>query len=151
MEFNVSEEVMIIGTSLFVLGFAIGPMIWGPLSELYGRKIPLFIGFFVFAVFQVPVAVATNLETIMLCRYFGGLFGSSALAIIAGALADFWNPVDRGVAICFFAGATFLGPVFGPIIGATRPVGGPSDRKEANAMAPTVRGLVRALPFVFAG
>lgn len=118
MEFGVSEEVMILGTSLFVLGFAVGPMIWGPMSELYGRKIPLMGGFFVFAIFQIPVAVAVNLETIMLCRYVGGLFGSSALAVIGGALADFWNPVDRGVAICFFAGATFLGPVFGPIIGS---------------------------------
>ena len=117
-EFQVSEEVMILGTSFFVLGFACGPIVWGPLSELYGRRLPLFLGYAVFAIFQIPVAVATNLETIMLSRYFGGLFGSSALAVIGGALADFWDPVDRGVAICFFAGATFLGPVFGPIIGS---------------------------------
>ena len=113
MEFGVSEEVMILGTSLFVLGFAIGPIIWGPLSELYGRKYPLLAGFFVFAIFNIPVAVAVNLETIMLCRYVGGLFGSSALAIIGGALNDMWDPVSRGIAICFFAGATFLGLVFG--------------------------------------
>jgi len=118
MEFGVSEEVMILGTSLFVLGFAVGPMVFGPLSELYGRKIPLFAGFFVFAIFQIPVAVAVNIETIMLCRFVGGLFGSSALSIIGGALNDFWGPVDRGVAICFFAGATFLGPTLGPIIGS---------------------------------
>ncbi|CAF9903599.1 MAG: hypothetical protein GOMPHAMPRED_000417 [Gomphillus americanus] len=117
-EFEVSEEVMILGTSLFVLGFAFGPIVWGPLSELYGRRLPLFLGYAVFAIFQIPVAVSTNLETIMLSRYFGGLFGSSALAVIGGALADFWDPVDRGVAICFFAGATFLGPVLGPIIGS---------------------------------
>lgn len=118
MEFGVSDEVMILGTSLFVLGFALGPMVWGPLSELYGRRLPLWIGFLVFAIMQIPVALATNLQTIMLCRYFGGFFGSSALAVVGGALADFWGPVERGVAICFFAAATFLGPVFGPIIGS---------------------------------
>ncbi|KAF4313514.1 Major facilitator superfamily [Botryosphaeria dothidea] len=116
-KFGVSTEVMTLGTSLFVLGFAAGPIIFGPLSELYGRKYPLFFGFFVFAIFQIAVAVAQNLYTVMLCRFFGGLFGSAPLAIVGGALADFWNPIDRGVAVCIFAGATFIGPVAGPIVG----------------------------------
>lgn len=34
MEFGVSSEVMILAVSLFVLGFAFGPIVWGPLSEL---------------------------------------------------------------------------------------------------------------------
>jgi MFS transporter, DHA1 family, multidrug resistance protein len=53
----------------------------------------------------------------MLCRFFGGVFGSAPLAIVGGGLADIWAPVERGVAMTIFAGATFLGPVFGPIIG----------------------------------
>jgi DHA1 family multidrug resistance protein-like MFS transporter len=134
--FGVSTEVMTLGTSLFVLGFAFGPIVWGPFSvsriyslylimrvdiyfsqELFGRKTPLFIGFFIFAIFQIPVAVAQNVGTIMLCRFFGGLFGSAPLAIVGGALVDFWEPVDRGIAITIFSGATFIGPVAGPIAG----------------------------------
>ena len=72
-----------------------GPLMWGPLSELYGRKRPLFLGFFVMGIFQIPVAVAQNLQTIMLCRFFGGVFGCAPLAIVGGMLADFWGPVDR--------------------------------------------------------
>lgn len=115
--FGVSNEVMTLGTSLFVLGFAVGPIVWGPLSELYGRKRPLFFGFFCFAIFQIPVAVAQNVETIMLCRFLGGMFGSAPLAIVGGALADFWGPVERGFALGLFSGATFIGPVAGPIGG----------------------------------
>lgn len=81
-KFGVSEEVMILGTSLFVLGFSFGPLMFGPLSELYGRKKPLFVGFFIFAIFQIPVAVAQNLQTIFVCRFFGGLFASAPLAIV---------------------------------------------------------------------
>lgn len=116
-KYGVSDEVMTLGTSVFVFGFAVGPIVWGPLSELYGRKFPLFFGFFVFAVFQIPVAVAQNLETIMLCRFLQGLFGSAPLAIIGGTLADFWGPVERGFALGLFSGATFVGPVAGPIVG----------------------------------
>jgi len=92
-------------------------LIWGPGSELFGRKLPLFIGYFIFAIFNIPVAVARNLQTIMLMRFFGGVFGCAPLSIVGGALADFWEPVDRGVAVCIFAGATFIGPIAGPIIG----------------------------------
>jgi len=116
-EFGVSQEVMILGTSLFVLGFAFGPLLWSPISELYGRRVPLFTGFFIFAIFQIAVAVAQNLYTIFICRFFGGFFASSPLAIIGGAMADFWDPVTRGFAVAIFAGATFIGPVAGPIVG----------------------------------
>ena len=51
-EFGVSTEVTTLGTSLFVLGFATGPLIWGPGSELFGRKTPLFFGYACFAIFQ---------------------------------------------------------------------------------------------------
>ncbi|KAK6597974.1 MFS multidrug transporter [Botrytis cinerea] len=63
--YDVSEEVAVLGTSLFVLGFGVGPLIWGPGSELFGRKVPLFFGYACFAIFQIPVAVAQNLATIM--------------------------------------------------------------------------------------
>ncbi|KAF7925274.1 hypothetical protein BELL_0179g00090 [Botrytis elliptica] len=115
--YGVSEEVAVLGTSLFVLGFGVGPLIWGPGSELFGRKVPLFFGYACFAIFQIPVAVAQNLQTIMVCRFFGGVFASAPLAIIGGALADFFGPVDRGVAVCVFAAATFIGPIAGPIGG----------------------------------
>ncbi|KAI1763132.1 MFS general substrate transporter [Hypoxylon sp. FL1150] len=116
-EFRVSTEVMTLGTSLFVLGFAFGPLVWAPLSELFGRKTPLLSGYFVFAVFQIPVAVSQNVYTIMISRFFGGLFGSTPFGIVGGAMVDIWVPLDRGIAMSLFGGATFVGPVAGPIVG----------------------------------
>jgi DHA1 family multidrug resistance protein-like MFS transporter len=116
-EFGVSTEVTTLGTAVFVLGYAVGPLVWGPGSEVFGRKLPLFFGYTVFVIFQIPVAVAQNLETIIVCRFIGGCFASAPLAIVGGALADFWGPVDRGVAVCVFAAATFIGPIAGPIMG----------------------------------
>ncbi|KAJ5953032.1 uncharacterized protein N7479_011445 [Penicillium vulpinum] len=116
-KFHVSDEVMVLGVSLFVLGFAFGPIIFGPLSELCGRKRPMFVGMFVFAIFQIPVAVAQNLQTIFICRFLGGIFASAPLAIVSGILADMFEPVERGIAMAIFAAATFIGPVAGPIVG----------------------------------
>ncbi|KAL9101809.1 MAG: hypothetical protein Q9163_002980 [Psora crenata] len=116
--YNVGTEVTVLGTSLFVLGFAFGPIVWGPMSELYGRRSPLLLGIFGMSVFQIGVAVAQNIYTIFICRFFAGLFGSSTLAVVAGALADFWDPVQRGPALGLFSMMTFGGPVLGPVVGA---------------------------------
>lgn len=95
-----------------------GPVFFGPASEAFGRRVPLFAGYFVFAIFQIPVAVAQNIETIMLGRFLGGFFASAPLAVVGGALADLWDPVERAYAICAFASGAFIGPVTGPIIGS---------------------------------
>jgi DHA1 family multidrug resistance protein-like MFS transporter len=84
---------------------------------LYGRQHPLFIAYAIGCIFHTPVAVASNIQTILVCRFFGGLFSAAPLSIVGGALADFWDPVNRAVAVSVFAGATFAGPVAGPIIG----------------------------------
>ncbi|KAF2716874.1 MFS general substrate transporter [Polychaeton citri CBS 116435] len=117
-EFGVSNEVMILATSLFLVGFIFGPFIFAPLSELYGRQTPMLCGFFVLALFQIPVAVAQNLGTILVCRFLQGVFSSSAQAIAGGALADIWNAQERGLAVPVFAASLFVGPILGPIVRA---------------------------------
>lgn len=83
IEFGVSAEVAILSTALFVLGFAVGPMAFGPASEVVGRKYPMTVGVFVFAIFAIPVAVAKNAATIFVCRFIAGVFGAAPLAIVS--------------------------------------------------------------------
>lgn len=54
----------------------------------------------------------------MLGRFFSGFFASAPLAVVGGALADLWDPVDRAYGVCIFAGGAFAGPVAGPIVGS---------------------------------
>jgi len=87
-------------------------VIFGPASEVFGRRIPLFAGYVVFAIFQIPVAVAQNVETIMLGRFFGGFAASAPLAVVGGALADIWDPIERAYGICAFSAGGFAGESF---------------------------------------
>ncbi|KXS97475.1 hypothetical protein AC578_9072 [Pseudocercospora eumusae] len=116
-KFGVSSEVMILGVTLYVVGFACGPLVWGPLSELYGRRTPLMIGYLGFIVFQIPVAVANDPQTVFVCRFIAGAFGSAPLAICAGMYVDFWDGSDRGIPTIGYAGAVMAGPTMGPIVG----------------------------------
>jgi DHA1 family multidrug resistance protein-like MFS transporter len=49
---------MILGVTFYVVGFALGPLVFGPLSELYGRRTPLMVGMIGFIVFQILIGVA---------------------------------------------------------------------------------------------
>jgi len=71
-QYHVSTEVGLLGLSFYVLGFAIGPVFWAPLSELKGRRLPLVISMFGFTIFQVAVAAGKDLQTILLSRFWGG-------------------------------------------------------------------------------
>ncbi|KAL4916765.1 major facilitator superfamily domain-containing protein [Aspergillus aurantiobrunneus] len=116
-EFGVARQVTTLGTALFIAGFAAGPLLFGPLSELYGRKRPLLAGYAVFVVFQIPVAVAQNVATLIVCRFLGGVAASGPLSIAGGYFADFFDPVQRGLALAIFSGTTLVGPITGPIVG----------------------------------
>ena len=115
--FGVSEEVAILTSSLYILGYAFGPVLWGPYSELQGRKLPILIGMFGFTVFQFAVATGKDLQTVMLGRFFCGFFGSCPLSVVAAVFADIFDNKQRGAAITIFSTTVFLGPMFGPFIG----------------------------------
>lgn len=99
---------------------------------------PLFVGFVIFAIFQIPVAATQNIQTIMVCRFFQGLAGCAPLAIVGGALADIWNPVDRGVSISIFSAATFIGPV----AGWSRNAPSPTTIDLTSPLGPIVGGFI---------
>ena len=78
---------------------------------------PLLIGMFGFTIFQFAVATAKDLQTIMLCRFFGGLFASCPLAVVAAVFSDMFNNSQRGLAITVFSMTVFSGPLLAPFIG----------------------------------
>ncbi|KAL7937629.1 MFS general substrate transporter [Trichoderma chlorosporum] len=116
-EFNVSTEVAILGVSLFVMGFAIGPLLWAPLSELYGRQRTFFISYMCLSAFSAGAAGSQNIATLIILRFFAGAFGSSPLTNAGGVIADLFQAKQRGIAFSIFAMAPFLGPALGPIAG----------------------------------
>lgn len=115
--FHVSSEVAILGVTLYVLGFASGPTVWAPASELIGRRWPILVGMFGYSLFTVATATSKDVQTLMLTRFFAGFFAASPIAIVPAVFADIWNNQTRGVAIAMFAMAVFVGPFASPFTG----------------------------------
>ncbi|KAH8926148.1 MFS general substrate transporter, partial [Atractiella rhizophila] len=114
--FGVSRELLTAGLSLYVLGFALGPLVWAPLSELFGRRKLFLATYAPFTFFHIGCALAKNIETLLYCRFFAGMFGSAPLTNSGGVISDMFIPRDRSLAMSFFAMAPFSGPVLGPIV-----------------------------------
>lgn len=127
-EFNVGSEVSILGISLLLVGFGIGPLVWAPLSEVYGRKLAVLTPFFIASMFTFGAGAAENLETLLVTRFFQGFFGSAPVTNTGGVLGDIWTADVRGVALIGYAMAVVGGPTLGPIIGGAIVVTGTSWR-----------------------
>lgn len=115
--FHTGSELAILSVSLFVLGFAIAPMTWAPLSELYGRQIIYAISFTFLTIFGAGSLGSQNIQTLLVLRFFAGLFGASSIVNSAGVIADMFVAKERGIAMMAYTSAPFLGPTIGPIIG----------------------------------
>lgn len=116
-EFGVSSEVGTLGTTLYVLGFSSGPLIWAPASEIRGRKWPVTIAMLGGGIFTIGSAVAKDIQTLIICRFFAGMCAASQFTVVPGVLADVFNNTYRGVAISVYALTVFVGPFSAPFTG----------------------------------
>ena len=91
--------------------FGFGPLVWAPLSEVYGRKWPTVAPCFIAALFSFATAVSMNIRSIIVTRFFCGFFGAAPIICTGGAFADMWDATQRGNAIVGYALAVAAGPV----------------------------------------
>ncbi|CAI9636417.1 unnamed protein product [Alternaria burnsii] len=118
LHFNEYDEYkLILPTSMYLVGYACGPMLWGPLSESYGRKGTMVISFGIFTIFSVASALAPNFAALVIFRLLVGVGGSCAISVVGGICADIYhNPKYRGRSMAIFMAATTFGPILGPLV-----------------------------------
>ena len=103
--------------SVFVLGFAFGPLLLAPLSEMYGR-IPVYNTCNVaFLIFTILSAEAKSMGMLVAVRFLAGAFGVAVITCGSGSIADMMPPEQRGGAMAVWAVGPILGPVIGPVAG----------------------------------
>lgn len=96
---------------------AFGPLIWAPLSEIYGRVPVYHITNTGFLAFTVGCALAPSLPSLIVFRFFAGFFGSCITANGGASFADMVPLERRAAYMSFFIMGPILGPVAGPIGG----------------------------------
>jgi len=77
-EFGCSTVVSTLGISTFLLGFAISPLFFAPLSEVFGRKPIYRLTLLLFLLFNLGCALAPNIAAMLILRFIAGFFGASS-------------------------------------------------------------------------
>lgn len=109
-EFGNSRIVATLGLAIFVFGLGLAPMMLGPLSEFFGRRPIYIIGFAMFLIWIIPSAVAQNIETMLVARFFDGLAGSAFLSVAGGTTGDMFTKETLAAPMMIYSAAPFLGP-----------------------------------------
>ncbi|KAK6379022.1 hypothetical protein LTS17_006725 [Exophiala oligosperma] len=117
-QFGIGMQTATLGTTLFLFAFGIGPLLWAPLSEVYGRKLAVLPPMFIAVCFSFASGAAKDVQTIMITRFFAGFFASAPVTNTGGVLSDLFPSSQRGVAMAAYAMAVVFGPSIGPIVGA---------------------------------
>lgn len=87
-EFGVGETEGILGVTTYLLGMACGSVVLAPLSEMYGRRPIYLIVMALFVVFVIPTAVAQNMATILIVRFFGAFCAAAMISNAPGTVND---------------------------------------------------------------
>ncbi|KAK3941712.1 major facilitator superfamily transporter [Diplogelasinospora grovesii] len=112
-----SQQQKVLPISVYLIGYVMGPIVWAPLSEQYGRKHFTICTFVVFTIFTMACALSPNWSAFLVFRLFCGIFASAPIAIVSGIFADIYDdPRTRGRSMGLFMVTTVFGPIFAPII-----------------------------------
>ncbi|KAI9146829.1 major facilitator superfamily transporter [Paramyrothecium foliicola] len=103
--------------SIFVLAYAFGPLVWGPLSEVYGRCRLIHVSNMMYISFNLRCGLSSTKTQMIAFRFLAGFGGSAPLAIGGAVISDLFIPAMLGQAIGIFTLAPLLGPAIGPIAG----------------------------------
>ena len=103
--------------SIYILGYALGPLFIAPMSEVFGRLPVYHANNILFIVWTVGCALAPNVGSLLAFRVLAGIAGSCPITIGGGSIADLFAQQERGAAMAIFALGPLMGPVVGPVAG----------------------------------
>ena len=116
-EFSASTSATQLTLTMTLLGMAIGQIFLGPLSDMYGRKRPLFAGMVAFALVSAGCFYASSIEPFLALRFLQGFAGASGLVISRAIARDVAEGVEltRFMAILMLVNG--LAPILAPVAG----------------------------------
>ncbi|OAA68404.1 major facilitator superfamily transporter multidrug resistance [Niveomyces insectorum RCEF 264] len=113
-----SETVGSLTVSIYLLGYAVGPLLLAGMSEQYGRHIVLTASNAFFCAWQIGCALAPSIGSLIAFRVLAGIGGSACMSLGGALIGDMFHVHERGIALAVWSLGPLIGPSIGPIAGA---------------------------------
>ncbi|NNH36266.1 multidrug effflux MFS transporter [Acinetobacter sp. NIPH 2377] len=117
-EYQVSTQMIANTLGAYFLGLACGQLIYGPLSDRYGRKPPLYFGLMIYIVASLCCAIAPNDTILLIFRVLQAFGGCAGVVIVRAAIRDRLNMKESAQVFSTMLLAMGLAPILAPAFGA---------------------------------
>lgn len=101
----------------FLIGFCIAQLIWGPISDRYGRRLPLFIGLGLFVIGSIGCALSTDIVHIVFWRVFQALGACTGPMLARAMIRDLFTRTRAAQMLSTLMIIMAIAPIAGPLIG----------------------------------
>lgn len=116
-DLHMSNVESVMAMSVYLLATAVGPLLMGPLSEVYGRKPVLHVTNVWFLIWNLLCGFADNKGVLIAARLLAGFGASAIYSLGSGVLGDVWSAEQRGRSLSLYLLIPLLGAAVGPILG----------------------------------
>ena len=115
---NASESQLQLTLSSYFIGMALSQIIYGPIVDRFGKKIPLFIGLVIYIITSILCCLAKNIETLIILRFFQALGVCACLVVPRAIVRDVFTPQDSAKVFSHLMLVIGLAPIFAPFLGS---------------------------------
>jgi len=102
----------------FFLALGAGQLLYGPLSDMFGRKSPLYAGLLLFALASVGCALVNDIHTLVLLRFIQGLGAAAGMAIPRAVVRDLHTGTDAARLMSLLMLVFSVSPILAPLVGS---------------------------------
>lgn len=115
--FNTTAPMVQLGITTAMLGLGFGQIIIGPLSDKYGRKLPLMISLWLFILSTVACIFAWNIGAFIFFRFLQGIAGAGGIVISRSVATDCYTGKELARAFAMISAINGLAPILAPVGG----------------------------------
>jgi multidrug resistance protein len=112
-----NDNLVTLAMTIYVLGFCVGPLVFAPLSEIYGRAVVYKGCLIMFLVFTLACGLSSSIEMLICFRFMAGCFGAAPVAIGGAMVYDLFRVSERGRAMSIYTFGPTAGNILGPPLG----------------------------------
>lgn len=116
-DLGASPSAVQVSLAAYFIGIALGQAFYGPLSDCFGRKPPLYAGLVLFGAASVGCALAPNIETLIISRFVQALGGCAPLVIPRAVVRDHFDQRDSVRMLSMLVLVMGAAPILAPLVG----------------------------------
>ncbi|MCZ2495601.1 Bcr/CflA family efflux MFS transporter [Xylophilus sp. Kf1] len=102
----------------FFISLGVGQLVYGPVSDMYGRKLPLYVGLTLFAIGSVGCALAPDIRTLVALRFVQGLGACAGMVVPRAIVRDLHTGHEAARLMSLLMLVFSVSPILAPLAGS---------------------------------